>query len=233
MKDLTSLRFGRLTVIRYSESRGGRRFWECKCDCGNTCIVSTAHLTTGETTSCGCSRKGINAIDITGNRYGRLVAVSPTNERMAHSIKWLCHCDCGNDCTVAAIHLRNGDTTSCGCRQSEVHRKTIGTAQKERNAYIIGGTDVLQLLKKKPCVNNTSGYSGVSYDRSVYLWKAYIVFKRKRYYLGGYKNKSNAIQARKCAENHIYGDFLDWYSKTYPERYQKILKRKRNEVENR
>lgn len=233
MKDLTSLRFGRLTIIRYSESRGGRRFWECKCDCGNTCIVSTAHLTTGETTSCGCSRKGINAIDITGNRYGRLVAVSPTNERMAHSIKWLCRCDCGNDCTVAAIHLRNGDTTSCGCLQSEVHRASISAARKERNKYMVGGTDVLQMVNKNPWSHNTSGCTGVSYDRSVSLWKAYIIFKKKRYYLGGYKNKNDAIQARKVAEKHIYGDFLGWYANAYPERYNKIMRKRNSEMENR
>lgn len=233
MKDLTGLRFGRLTVIGRAKSRNGRRFWECKCDCGNTCVVSTAHLTTGSTNSCGCARKGVNSIDITGNRYGRLVAVSPTNERMGHSIKWLCHCDCGNDCIVAAIHLRNGSTTSCGCRQSEVHKMTIGAARKERNEYIVGGTDVLQIVNKNPWSHNTSGYSGVSYDRSVSIWKAYIVFRKKRYYLGGYRDKNEAVKARKAAEKHIYGDFLDWYAKTYPDRYQKILEKKRNEMENR
>ena len=28
--------------------------WECLCDCGNTNIVSTGHLTHGDTQSCGC-----------------------------------------------------------------------------------------------------------------------------------------------------------------------------------
>ncbi|WP_302419268.1 hypothetical protein [Blautia marasmi] len=106
-------------------------------------------------------------------------------------------------------------------------------AKKEHDKYMVGGTDVLLILNKKPWAHNTSGCSGVSYDKSVSLWKAYIVFRQKRYYLGGYRDKNEAVKARRTAEEHVYGDFLDWYAKTYPERYKKILEKKRNEMENR
>lgn len=57
--DLTGKRFGRLTVIKFSHSVKGNgrtyhRFWECKCDCGNTCTVRQCGLTSGRSQSCGC-----------------------------------------------------------------------------------------------------------------------------------------------------------------------------------
>lgn len=48
-------------------------------------------------------------IDITGQRFGRLVAVR------YQALKWQCNCDCGNETTVPSTDLRNGKTQSCGC----------------------------------------------------------------------------------------------------------------------
>lgn len=59
-ENLTGKTFGRLTVICPTEQRiSGNIAWQCKCECGNICIVSTNHLITGNTQSCGClSSKG-------------------------------------------------------------------------------------------------------------------------------------------------------------------------------
>lgn len=53
--DITGHRYGRLTVIeqRKSGKRGGSR-WLCRCDCGETTIVSSHNLRSGTTKSCGC-----------------------------------------------------------------------------------------------------------------------------------------------------------------------------------
>lgn len=57
-------------------------------------------------------------IDITGQRYGRLVAlrVEPSTSIRTH---WRCACDCGQESVVNVAYLRNGDTKSCGCYQRE------------------------------------------------------------------------------------------------------------------
>lgn len=54
--DLIGQKFGKLTVIAKTELRTASLnvLWECKCDCGNICYVSTNHLQTGNTQSCGC-----------------------------------------------------------------------------------------------------------------------------------------------------------------------------------
>lgn len=54
--DLTGERFGRLTVIERKGSVKKRALWLCQCDCGNTTLVTTNSLKTGNTQSCGCYR---------------------------------------------------------------------------------------------------------------------------------------------------------------------------------
>ena len=56
---LEGQKFGRLTVIKRSgsDTKGKNAMWECKCDCGNTTLVTTSHLTSKHTQSCGCLKK--------------------------------------------------------------------------------------------------------------------------------------------------------------------------------
>lgn len=59
--ELTGLKFGYLTIIKYSPKRtkGGDLVgrWECKCDCGNTTFGYTSSLKRGKKLSCGCLLK--------------------------------------------------------------------------------------------------------------------------------------------------------------------------------
>ena len=56
--DLTGLVFGQLTVIERLEEKSinGSYFYKCQCKCGNFSKVNTDALTSGHTTSCGCSK---------------------------------------------------------------------------------------------------------------------------------------------------------------------------------
>jgi len=127
MKDLSGQRFGRLVAIRPTEQRKrGFVVWECKCDCGNTAYVVGSKLTYGNTRSCGCLRKedaakrsSKNIMDLTGQRFGRLIAVRPTEERKRGFIIWECQCDCGNIAYVIGSSLTHGKRKSCGCLRKE------------------------------------------------------------------------------------------------------------------
>lgn len=56
--DLTGKKFGRLTVVRRAGSTTNKAAtWLCLCDCGNEKVVSSTHLISGATTSCGCYQK--------------------------------------------------------------------------------------------------------------------------------------------------------------------------------
>ena len=61
-KDLTGMKFERLTVISQAETRispSGSRdiLWNCKCECGNEKVVSGHALRQGKIVSCGCYNK--------------------------------------------------------------------------------------------------------------------------------------------------------------------------------
>jgi hypothetical protein len=57
-------------------------------------------------------------IDITGQRFARLVVLSFVDIQNRKS-RWLCLCDCGNQRVVTASNLKNRTTQSCGCFQKE------------------------------------------------------------------------------------------------------------------
>lgn len=61
-------------------------------------------------------------IDLTGQRFGRLVAVerAPNHKKMT---VWLCRCDCGRLTEVQSGHLRGGKIVSCGCYQRENNQR--------------------------------------------------------------------------------------------------------------
>lgn len=60
-------------------------------------------------------------VDITGQRFGRLVAIRRIKQWETEIILcaghacWLCRCDCGNETIVRCDMLRSGNTKSCGC----------------------------------------------------------------------------------------------------------------------
>lgn len=58
-------------------------------------------------------------IDMTGQRFGRLVVVEMVPERRGNKLLWRCRCDCGGEKVTAGILLRRGETTSCGCGSVE------------------------------------------------------------------------------------------------------------------
>lgn len=53
-------------------------------------------------------------VDITGQRFGLLTAIEPTDRRRDKNIIWRCRCDCGAETFATAKDLRSGNTKSCG-----------------------------------------------------------------------------------------------------------------------
>jgi hypothetical protein len=77
-----------------------------------------------------------NFINLTGRRFGRLVAVGfdrPIGKWGGRDrIFWRCNCDCGNESFVCGEVLRRGDALSCGCLQRELasaRKKTHGASR--------------------------------------------------------------------------------------------------------
>jgi hypothetical protein len=60
-----------------------------------------------------------NAIDISGETFGRLVAIAPVDRTPSSNILWLCICECGSETITTTTSLKQGHTQSCGCLQKE------------------------------------------------------------------------------------------------------------------
>lgn len=53
--DLTSKRFGKLTVVNLAYIKNNTAYWHCICDCGNEVDIRGADLINSHTSSCGCA----------------------------------------------------------------------------------------------------------------------------------------------------------------------------------
>ena len=129
IEDLTGKIFGRLTVIGLDQQKSTpkRKYWICKCECGNIKSIRKDSLITinNPTISCGCynderKRETHHYKDISGQRYGLLVAIQPCYRLSTQGkMYWRCKCDCGSIIEVINQDLFNGHTTSCGCNRSK------------------------------------------------------------------------------------------------------------------
>ena len=77
-------------------------------------------------------------IDITGQRFGRLVVVcrselkSKDGSNSSRKRHWECKCDCGKACRVAARGLRCGRVKSCGCLRRDATGKRFSKHGQSR-----------------------------------------------------------------------------------------------------
>lgn len=212
----------RWTVIREVDRKNGERMYECRCDCGTVKNVSAKNLKYGKSLSCGCllrenaknshNIKSKNDLDLSERIFGKIKVLEKKSGYGTMSI-WKCECmGCGKIFEVVQSSLTSGRTKSCGCvhykQQSEKCKDYLG---------ITDGTNASRIASKKVSSANTTGARGVSFNKALGKYVAYIGFKGKLYHLGSYNNLAEAKSARKMAEKEKYGNFLDWYYKNYQE----------------
>lgn len=131
-KSYVGQRFGRLVVQEMLYSyKDKHTYAKCKCDCGNTTIAHMGNILKGHTRSCGCfetesrfNRKN-HEKDITGERFGRLLVLEKTDDRVVNSsVIWKCKCDCGKIVYANSSNLKRGHTASCGCYKKDYIEST-------------------------------------------------------------------------------------------------------------
>ena len=116
---------------------------------------------------------------------------------------------------VTTARLRNGLRTSCGC-DNDLYGKPPSEIGRASLTYV-DGTCVEMIRAGTVRCNNTSGVPGVNWVARKQRWQASICFKGTRHYLGSYKELSEAVQARKRAEEELYLPFLEQFEKSKEE----------------
>ena len=79
--------------------------------------------------------------DLTGMRFGRLVAIEPVGQAKNRSVLWRCKCDCGGERIVTQGNLHMGSVRSCGCLRKEsmqrAQKMTITHGESRTRLYNI------------------------------------------------------------------------------------------------
>lgn len=117
-------KFSKLTAVEsiICEKRP-RNQWLCRCDCGEETIRSASQLRAEhKNMSCGkcCD-------DITGKRYGNLVAIRRVGKDKRNNTIWEVLCDCGKFKDIRATNFKGGTTTSCGSCKFNLLNKKFGS----------------------------------------------------------------------------------------------------------
>jgi len=150
--------------------------------------------------------------NIIGKKYNRLTILEVTDKRGGNQEKlYKCRCDCGNYHYTTSARLKNNTVKSCGCLNIETSKRSGIRARKKNEKYYKEGTFIKALGFKKPKSNNKSGYTGVSWNAKDRKWEANLTLKGKRYYLGQFAEKEEAIEARKAGEEKYFKPVIEKY----------------------
>ena len=97
-----------------------------------------------------------NAIDLTGQRFGRLTVIKEAGRAMDGSVIWDCRCDCGNMTTKIGTRMRNGYVYSCGCAHMK-HGQGSSRGKRTRLYRIWANMKTRCRDAKVPCFKNYGG----------------------------------------------------------------------------
>ena len=215
---MVGTKFGRWTVLS-EKHKNGKKYYECRCDCGTVRDVYYRSLLSGVSQSCGCLRREEQtekAMDLTGERFGKLLVLRRDPGRKdGGNYFWICECDCGNRKSIRGTSLvKDGGTRSCGCDQravaSQTGRETVAeNARRQIERNMAYGTNFQVIENGSLPKNNKSGHKGVCWDKRRELWAANIQVHGKKKFLGRYSKYEDAVKARELAEEQYFEPLIE------------------------
>lgn len=143
-------------------------------------------------------------LNLTGQRFGRLVAVQCTNKKQNGNYMWVCRCDCGSETIVKADHLRRHETQSCGCLREELNKKTASAKATKHGGHrdrLYRVWSSMQQRCKNPNHMHYKHYGGRGI-RVCEEWSDYSVFKTWAYQ-NGYDDRA---KSHLCSIDRIDND---------------------------
>lgn len=226
--DLSNKKFGHLTPISVNDKTlcRGKRIWKCSCDCGNICYVKEGTLIYKDNPSCGCvkvarmkrlgrSLKRYNTYDLSHEEYA--IGYTLKNEPFLFDkedyakIKDICwYYGYGGyikgNINGKSINLHRLVTDVLN--NNDVVVDHINHDVKDNRKCNLRVTDQMHNARNVSVrSDNTSGYTGVTWDKQHKKWASQIVVEGKNIHLGRFDNVDDAVIARKEAEDKYYGEY--------------------------
>lgn len=139
----------------------------------------------------------VKRINLSGLRFGSLVAQSYAGLDSTNKTLWRCVCDCGGFHVVTALNLKTGNTKSCGCRK---HLKGVD------NPRTI--TDPERIKEKKRTLAAHRAWRNLVIKRNPACLKCGATDKLHAHHLEGYSDKPSLRinpdnGATLCADCHM------------------------------
>lgn len=101
------------------------------------------------------------ALDLSGQRFGRLVALDRVGTNRHGKPIWRCQCDCGCQTETLTPLLRNGHARSCGCLQLEAAHCALAKITRPGFRHGRYGTPLYKLwlgVKARCLYKSATGY---------------------------------------------------------------------------
>ena len=218
--------FGRWHVVGETPKRiSNALYWLCECSCENctTRYVNGSSLRNGSSKSCGCLNREISAqmckdrstsnkYDLSGEYgigwtdsgsefYFDLEDYDKIKQYHWHLDKYGYVVACVDNTTVKMHRI----VTNCPSDYDVDHRYHKLNDNRKSQLRICKHQN--NTMNTKIPSNNTSGVKGVCWDKSRNLWEAYIKINQRKKHLGRFINFQDAVNARKQAENELFGEF--------------------------
>ena len=224
--DLIGKTFGKLLVIERADnilnpSGTTTVCWRCQCECGNETVVRACNLLSGSTISCGCYQKRNDYIE----RDTYITMFTSKGEPFYvdkedyDKVKDYCWSNNGNGYIRAntpdgSVYLHQL-ITDCPKDLVPDHIGGETTRNDNRKNNLRLGTQSQNMQNIPLRSNNTSGCTGVYWDKSRQKWQAQITYNKKVYYLGRFDNYEDAVNARITAEEEYFKEWSYINSQRY------------------
>lgn len=211
-QDETGNRYGKLVVLKEIKSRKSRSNWLCQCDCGNTKEVLTSRLKSGAVRSCGCLAKKNRKEHGLSHSKEYLAwtsmkqrCLNPNDKAYAnYGGRGITVCDEWKD-NFQAFYSYIGKAPGS---DYSIDRIEVDGNYEPGNVRWVKDENGIQSINQRIRKDNTSGAKGVSWYRQTSKWKAEITVNKKKKHLGYFKNKEDAVAARKTAELRYHSPLL-------------------------
>lgn len=206
---LVGQKHGRLTITSVGYRMDKSRMINTVCQCGSSLFVNKKALLKGHTTSCGCLNKEI--IGSLNKTHG----MSTTQTYITwHNMRQRCENPNNNNYNnyggrgIAVCNSWsdfNNFLADMGERPDNLTLERVDVNGDYSKDNCIWADDTTQSFNRRIHGNNTSGKSGVVWNKRLGKWSASISMNNNRIHLGYYADIDTAITVRLEAELKYYG----------------------------
>lgn len=204
-RDLAGQTFGRLTVLQRGEDQirpSGRRLviWRCQCVCGAEAAVRSDHLTCEKIQSCGCWRRDQPTKH--GGAYSKEYNSWGNAQQRCDNPNNPGYDDYGGRGITFCDRWRKfenflADMGECPDPDFSIERQDNDRGYEPGNCKWASTAE--QNRNRCMSTRNTSGVTGVVFNKARGTWHAQIGVNRKMIHCGDFEEFDEAVAARQAA----------------------------------